>query len=181
VKGIIFTELVEMVETTFSPEIADRIIEKSDLPSGGVYTAVGTYDHSEIVSLVTALSEETGMPAKDLVLAYCNHLFGRFTELYPQFFSDKQDVFSFLKGVDGVIHVEVKKLYPDAELPRFTCEELSDNELRMTYHSSRHLGDVAEGLILGCIGHFKEDITIARKDLTNGGDAVVQFDLSKAA
>jgi len=180
-KGIIFTELVDMVETTFSPEMADRIIEKCDLPSGGVYTAVGTYDHSEIVSLVTALSEETGTPAKDLVHAYCGHLFGRFTELYPQFFSDRQDVFSFLQGVDGVIHVEVKKLYPDAELPRFTCEEISKSELRMTYHSSRHLGDVAEGLILGCISHFGEEINVSRTDLTNGADAVVQFDLSKAA
>lgn len=46
-KGIIFTEFLEMVEDRFSPEIADRIIEASDLPSRGVYTAVGTYDHTD--------------------------------------------------------------------------------------------------------------------------------------
>jgi len=45
-KGIIFTEFLEMVEDRFSPEIADRIIEAADLPSGGAYTAIGTYDAS---------------------------------------------------------------------------------------------------------------------------------------
>jgi len=40
-KGIVFTEFLEMVENKFSPELADRIIEGAEVPSGGVYTAVG--------------------------------------------------------------------------------------------------------------------------------------------
>ena len=44
-KGVIFTEFLEMVESHFSPEMADRIITAARLPSGGAYTAVGTYDH----------------------------------------------------------------------------------------------------------------------------------------
>ena len=52
-KGIVFTEFLEMVEQRFSPEIADRLIDESDLPSGGIYTAVGTYEHTEIVTYVS--------------------------------------------------------------------------------------------------------------------------------
>ncbi len=52
-KGMVFTEFLEMVEDRFSPEIADRIITASDLRSGGAYTAVGTYEHSEMIQLVT--------------------------------------------------------------------------------------------------------------------------------
>ena len=46
-KGVVFTEFIEMVEDKFSADIADQIIEEADLPSGGVYTSVGTYDHAE--------------------------------------------------------------------------------------------------------------------------------------
>ena len=37
-KGVVFTEFLEMVEDIFSPDIADQIVEEADLPSGGVYT-----------------------------------------------------------------------------------------------------------------------------------------------
>lgn len=180
-KGVIFTEFSDMVEDMFSPDMLDKIIDQADLPSGGSYTAVGTYDHAEMVALVTALSGETGVPAKDLILVYCEHLFKRFTVLYPFFFEDQNNVFDFMQGVDNYIHVEVKKLYPDAELPRIVCNIRSESELEVLYHSSRHLGDVAEGLIRGCVIHFGEAIDIERNDQTNGGDAKVQFILKKAA
>lgn len=180
-KGIIFTEFVDMVEDKFSPEMVDTIIESSDLPSGGAYTSVGTYDHSEIVALVTALSEQTNIAAVDLIHAYCSHLFVRFTQMHPEFFADQSTVFEFLKQVDSYIHVEVKKLHPDAELPKFSYVTPSEDQLILTYESSRHLGDVAEGLIRGCIDYFKEDISIERDDQTNGGDAKIHFTLTKVS
>ena len=59
-KGIVFAEFIELVEDKFGFEIADEIIEESNLPSGGSYTSVGTYDHREMLELVTHLSEKTG-------------------------------------------------------------------------------------------------------------------------
>jgi len=170
-----------MVEEKFSPDMLDTIIDASDLASGGSYTSVGTYDHSEIVTLVTALSKETNISTTDLIHTFCGHLFTRFTQMYPMFFDGQETAFDFLAKVDGYIHIEVKKLYPDAELPRITCDQKSEQTMELMYHSSRHLGDVAEGLIRGCITHFGESISVARKDLTNGGDAKIQFTLSKAA
>ena len=41
-KGIVFTEFLEMVEAQFGLDTVDAIIENSDLPSRGAYTAVGT-------------------------------------------------------------------------------------------------------------------------------------------
>jgi hypothetical protein len=54
--------------------MADRIIEGAKLPSGGVYTTVGTYDHGEMVQLVSCLSEETGIPSAELVRSFGMHL-----------------------------------------------------------------------------------------------------------
>lgn len=141
----------------------DDIIDDCDLPSGGSYTAVGTYDHQEIVSLVSALSQRTDISIPTLLQVYGEHLFTRFPILYPGFFSDENaNAFSFLEQVESYIHVEVKKLYPDAELPRFDTQRVDDNTLVMIYHSGRHLEDVAEGLIRGCFKHFGEDCDIVR-------------------
>ena len=57
-KGIVFTEFLEMVEETFGLETVDTIIENSNLPSEGIYTSVGTYDFNEMVSLITALHKK---------------------------------------------------------------------------------------------------------------------------
>ena len=116
-KGVVFTEFLEMVEAKWSLEMVDQLIERAKPPSGGVYTAVGTYAPAEMVALVSALSEATDMPIPDLLKAFGGHLFGTFARNYPQFLEGRDTSFAFLESVESVIHVEVRKLYPDAELP----------------------------------------------------------------
>ena len=42
-KGIVFTEFLEMVEEKYGLEMVDDIIENANLQSHGAYTSVGTY------------------------------------------------------------------------------------------------------------------------------------------
>ena len=58
-KGIVFTEFLELVEEKFGIEMVDEIITASNLESGGAYTAVGTYKFVEMINLLTALSART--------------------------------------------------------------------------------------------------------------------------
>lgn len=178
-KGIVFSELVEMVEEVFSPEIADRIIESSDLPSGGAYTSVGTYDHGEILTLVTKLSEETGMSVPALVNAFGGHLFSRFVTLYPNFFDGIDSSFAFLETIEEHVHVEVRKLYPDAELPTFLTSRLDDMAMTMEYQSKRPFADLAHGLIQGCISHYQEEVEVTEEDLSGGERKHVRFTLRR--
>ena len=176
-KGIVFTEFLHMVEVKFSPDMVDDIIAAADLPNGGAYTAVGTYPHAELARLVGALSKRSNTPPEDLLKAYGHHVFGRFHHGFGAFFNGVRDSFQFLSSIQGVVHVEVQKLYPDAELPQFDTQQVSPTHLRMTYRSPRCLGDFAEGLLRGCINHFSESISIARRDEMNGH--LVFFDLVK--
>lgn len=165
-KGMVFTELLDMVEDKFGIDMVDAVIEDADLPvSKGAYTAVGTYPHEEIVSIVMQLSKHSGIAPNELLKIFGEHLFSRFHEAYPKFFLSASDSFSFLENIDQYIHVEVRKLYPDAELPEFSCER-SDNQLKMTYTSSRHMEDFAEGLIRGCLKHFQEEGDISRESVS---------------
>jgi hypothetical protein len=163
-KGLVFTEFVEFVEKAYGLETADRMIGASDLPSGGVYTAVGTYDHKEMVTLIGALSGLTGTAIPALLKSFGAHLLTRFVAAFPTYFQHAGSLFGFLQSVDGHIHVEVRKLYPDAELPSFAYEQPSVDVLRMTYSSARGLPDLAEGLIDGAIAHYGELVDVARED-----------------
>lgn len=173
-KGIVFTEFLSMVEDAHGFDMVDTIIEKSDLPSGGAYTAVGTYPHTEIVSLVCNLSEEIKVEVPDLLKAFGRHLFHQLAKAYPDFMSNTNAPLDFLEQVETYIHVEVKKLYPDAELPSFECSRPNaPNQLHMTYHSVRHMEDVCEGLIRGSLEHFNCTATIERQSVSDSSELFI--------
>ncbi len=178
-KGIVFAEFLEMVEDSFSMEVADRIIEASDLESEGAYTSIGTYDHDEMVQLVTHLSQETKMSVPDLLHAFGKHLFGRFVAGYPQFFEGIDSTFTFLGKIEQYIHVEVQKLYPDAELPTFEYDTSEEGRLIMLYTSRRPFADLGVGLIMGCIEHFGENIDLQHEDLSDGQGTSARFTLTQ--
>jgi hypothetical protein len=181
-KGLVFTEFLEMVESKFSPAMVDDIIDDADLPSGGAYTAVGTYPHSDMLALVQSLSKETRLPIPALVKIFGQHLFGRFVELYPSFFQDTHNAFDFLDSIENYVHTEVRKLYPDAELPTFdTSRSADDSKLVMVYRSNHPFASLAEGLIEGCLSHFNEKAQVEIVDQSAGRGTQVEFHITRMA
>lgn len=177
-KGIVFKEFLGMVESSFGGEMVENIIDESNLKSEGAYTSVGTYDHMEIVQLVSKLSSKVQAPFPDLVKTFGKHLAVVFSKGFPDFFKTP-DAFAFLKSVDGIIHKEVRKLYPDAELPSFKYEQPSPDHLIMQYSSTRPFADLAEGLIEGVIKHFGESIEITITDTSDGKGNSRRFSLKR--
>ena len=167
-KGMVFTEFLELVEDRFGADMVDTIIERADLPNGGAYTAVGTYDHAELVRLVQQLSLETNTEVSTLIKGYGEHLFPLLAKGHPGFIDSFKGCAPLFRAVHDVIHVEVKKLYPEAELPSFACEQLADGRMVMHYRSARGLADLAEGLIRGCATYYGEAVGIEREDLSEG-------------
>lgn len=167
-KGIVFTEFLEMVEEVYSPDMVDELLESVEPASGGVYTAVGTYDHKELVALVAELSRQTAAEIPTLLRVFGQHLFQQFLRHYSRFFSGVPDAFTLLENVDGHIHVEVRKLYPDAELPKFSTKRLPDGKFEMHYCSSRPFEDLAYGLIEACAEHFSQPISISMTKTAEG-------------
>ncbi|WP_394191789.1 heme NO-binding domain-containing protein [Pseudoalteromonas atlantica] len=159
-KGIVFTEFLEMVENEFSYEVADKIIEENSLSSDGAYTSVGNYDNKELIMLVTSLGNHTDTPVDELVHAYGKYLLNRFFVLFPHFFDSVTNTFDFLDTIDRHVHIEVKKLYNDTELPNFETIRISPKKMQMIYRSGNPFACLAEGLIEGACEHFKEKITI---------------------
>lgn len=177
-KGVIFTQFLEMVETNYGYPLVDALIEETQVASGGAYTSVGTYPHTEMVALVSELSAKTGIPTSTLLNSYGKYLFSTFKANYGHFFEEVTSAFDMLESIESYIHVEVKKLYPDAELPSFKTTRLNSSTLEMIYLSERKMSDLAEGLIESTFNHFDEKVVIQKVFLDEEGK-IVRFVLQK--
>jgi hypothetical protein len=167
-KGIVFTEFLNLVESRWGATMVEDMIDACDLPSRGAYTAVGTYSHKEIADLAVELSRRSNVALPDLLQVFGQHLFHTLAKAYPDFVDPQIPLLGFLCHVENYIHVEVLKLYPDAELPRFECTMHDDGSLSMLYQSSRHLEDLCEGLIRGAAEHYATPVDISRAVLPEG-------------
>lgn len=171
-KGIVFTEFFELIEQLHDYDMVDAIIEKAQPASGGIYTAVGSYPHTEMVQLVVAYSKISGTPIEDALRLFGKNLLFTFHKNYPDFFSPSHTAIDFLQTVDSHIHIEVGKLYPDAELPHFHTELLEENVLKMVYTSKRAMGHLALGLIESTFELYKEQAEIQMEEVQEGGQQV---------
>ena len=163
-KGVVFTEFLELVEDKFGLQVVDTVITKG-CPFSRGFTSVGTYDYRELLSMVGQLSSETGAPTGTLVKTFGKHLFQTFLKSYPEAFLNTCSTAELLHQVEDAIHIEVRKLYPDAELPTFRFPPASPNEFVVEYQSSRPFADLAEGLLEASIHHFGESFVLERTDL----------------
>ena len=180
-KGLVFTEFMDMVETAYGLDMLEHLLNETQPASGGAYTTVGTYDHNELVAMLACLSNVTQEPLPALLRRFGESLFGRFAERYPEFFEVPRDSFEFLATVENTVHTEVRKLYQNAELPSFDYEATGKDSMTLTYRSCRPFGDLAEGLIAGCGRHFGETIDITREDLSQDGETHIRFGLQRRA
>lgn len=174
-KGVIFTEFYEFVEDAFSPLFLQEVINATDLVSHGIYAATGTYPFCEMGALVAEVSEKSGEDLPKLLRGFGHHLFKYFVQSSPHYFENVENGFEFLNRVENHIHRDVRKLYPDAELPRFDCLEHSERRYVMIYKSSRGLGDLCHGLIEACLDYFGESSVIRSEKLPSSSITEIKF------
>lgn len=176
-----FTEFLDMVEADHGLAMKDRIIRAAALPNDGAYTSVGSYPHQELLRLAGALSAATGIAGDTLMHAFADAVFARFLRRYRPMIDGAASCFEFLEGIERHIHVEVRKLYPDAELPNFEYPPHGATRLVMDYRSPRPMAAFAEGLVRAAIRHYREPITLQVDDLSNGAGTAARFTLSRQA
>ncbi len=171
-KGIIFTEFLELVEEKFGLAMVDKIINQSNLESDGIYTAVGTYEFSEMLQLISHLSENTDISVDDLLMVYSEHLFKALIKAHPNLVEHYKDPMNLLASIENHIHVEVQKIYPEAQLPTFELEERTETKMVMVYKSDKALYMLGKGLMLETFKLFGVPANIDFEKLNEAGTEV---------
>ena len=165
-KGLLFCEFIEFLEEQIGDDETQEIIDSAELASEGAYSRVGFYDYQELIQLLVTTAAYTQKEAGDLLQSFANHLFMVFKRDYSSFFDGVTSAAEMLKTIDDHIHVEVKKLYPDAELPEFRYEE-KGKELHLYYSSPRPLAGVAHALINACLFYYKNEQFLDSHEISN--------------
>ena len=175
-KGIVFVLFSQMVEEKMGLAALDRLLTTVSPGSGGAYTIADSYADKELSDLLGALSDQSGTPAGDLLRMFGAYCLPEFEHHYPAFFRH-DTAKAFLESIHGVIHVEVKKLYPDAQLPSIAYEDPASDRLVMIYRSGRRLCRFAEGLIEACGTRFGTRIEWTHPRCLHNGDDHCRFEL----
>ena len=136
------------------------------LKSEGAYSRVGLYDYQELIQLLTQAVSETQTDASVLLESFSDHLFMVFKRDYSLFFDGVSTAAEMLKQIDDHIHVEVQKLYPDAQLPSFNYEQQGEI-LILNYTSPRPLAAVAHALVGACLKFFGNNETLINSDIAD--------------
>lgn len=171
-KGIVFTEFIEMMEGEIGIARTQELLNSLELTDGGAFTSIGDYPFSDLVKIVVSLSEMTRRSVPEQL-----HRFGEYfaTSIYRQyrgFFDQSATLFDFLASIHNYIHVEVMKLYPKAQPPGLVVTDRSDSHIKLLYNSHRSLGVFAEGLIRGVSGIYGTPVRIQREEITEDGTEV---------
>ncbi len=168
-KGVLFNVVEDVVTEALSAEAWDDVVDDSGVD--GAYTSLGTYPDEEMVALVGATADAAGLtPTETLQLSGrlgFKHLVGR----APHLIDGIDDWRGVLKSLDDIIHPEVRKIYPDADVPGFEATEDGD-ALLVAYTSKRGLCALADGLVLGCGEWFETPLSVEHVScLHEGGDS----------
>lgn len=157
-KGIIFNVAEKAVVELLGFEAWEDLLD--DAGVDGDYTALGTYPDEELIALVVAAAEKTGHDPSDVQRLIGRHALPHLVASVEEFIDREAHVFDFLASIHTIIHVEVKKLDPNAKPPALEPRRVSDDELELTYRSVRSLSPLAEGLILGSGDLFETPVTV---------------------
>ena len=167
-KGIIFNLVEEVVTEAYGADTWDSLLDDAALD--GSYTSLGSYPDTDLFALVGAASKSLGVSPDQVVRTLGEGAIPLLAERFPEFFEPHAGTRTFLLTLNDIIHAEVRKLYPDADLPEFDFDTSAADGLTLGYRSGRQLCQLAEGFITGSARHFGETAIIDQPECMHRGD-----------
>lgn len=175
-KGVVFNVFESFVDETFGEDAFDALVAQCPLHTREPFVGPGTYPDADLIALVTKACTVHGLEPEAALRVFGAYLFGALAARYPGFLEGKEAK-TFLLSVHDVIHVEVRKLYPEAVTPSFTYEDTGPDTLTMRYTSERKLCHLMEGLLAGTAEHFGTSIDARQATCMHEGADVCTFHL----
>jgi hypothetical protein len=168
-KGILFNLAEEVVSQAHGEDTWDDVLEHAGLE--GSYTSLGSYPDQHLTRILAAAGQLLGVDQQTMLRNVAERAIPLLAERYPQFFAAHDDARAFVLTLNDIIHPEVRKLYPGADVPTFRYELVSADALVLGYESARRLCSLAQGFLSGAAAHYGQTITIEQRACMLRGDA----------
>lgn len=157
-KGVIFNLAEQVVTDAYGADTWDQLLEDAHLD--GAFTSLGNYPDEQLYALVGAAATRLAVDAGVVVRIIGEGAMPLLAVRYPEFFAPHSSTRPFLLTLNDIIHPEVRKLYPGADVPEFGFESEGNDVLLLQYRSHRQLCALAEGFVKGAATHYRQTVTI---------------------
>lgn len=178
-KGIFFTEFLEMAEKDYGHNLTEKIISELGVGNNGVYESEIGYPCAQFVELCELLGREIGNSSSDIAKNFGEYLFSRLVILFRPNFAGNSNIFEFLDQVDEFIHEKMQNSFPALKIPKFRAIKINESTFQISYQTEKILVDLAIGLLMGCQRFFNEEITLNTEYISERSKLVC-FTLSKS-
>jgi predicted hydrocarbon binding protein len=159
-KGLIFNLLEEFLVARCGETEYELILTDCQLCADpSLMVGPGSYPDQDFTAIIASAAKRLGLGSKELLHEVGRAAIPRLVSRYPQFFIPSKHPRDFFASLNFIHHLEVKKLYKDAELPRFRCENKADGSLLISYISGRGLCHLFSGLINGVADHYQTPLS----------------------
>jgi hypothetical protein len=170
VHGLIFASLRDYTVVRLGEERAvelwsDRIFELSEAYDDAWFAA-------QLMRLATATCEPLVETQRGFGSFAAQETFAR---LFPSYYEESGDIFTFLLGIEEKIHELVRATIPGATPPRLHVQHLADLGVLVSYTSDRKLCALLEGLVRGTADHYGDEVTLDEIQCMHRGDAGCVF------
>lgn len=158
--GIIFTGLKHFVVEANDKGTWKRIREEADV--GGVrYSPTTSYPDEDLVALVDAAVELSGLERSKLLRTFGRHVVPTLVDMYGVYIDDDWTALDLVEHVEGTIHRALRNGETlEYEPPAITATRVSEDVVVVTYGSERGLCAVARGLLEGIGDHYDQRLEV---------------------
>jgi hypothetical protein len=178
-KGVVFNLLEEVVTAHHGADAWDMLLDHADV--AGAYTSLGSYPDVHMHKLVMAASSALSITPNEVLRWFGHEAMPLLAQRYPLFFSAHASTRPFLESLNSIIHPEVRKIYPGADVPVFDFQDGDDGALLMGYSSARKLCALAQGFAEGAATHYGEQLAFRHLACMQHGDDKCLFHISFSA
>lgn len=172
--GLIFASLRAYTALRLGEEQA------AELWADRVFETTEAYDDEWFAAQLERLIAATGASKDEVQRGFGSFAAqSTFAKLYPAYYEESGDTFTFLLGIEEKIHELVRATIPGAYPPKLHVQPLGEVGVLVSYTSERRLCRLLEGLVLGTAAHYGEKRVVEEIQCMHEGDPGCVFTVTR--
>lgn len=179
-KGLFFTELLELIETDYGLAVVDQVIRTAVPTTDGVYTSMGVYDSKEFFGIIEALALEMNQPRSTFLRWFGRHFFRCLVDRHDRLLDNYPSAINAMQDVNSL--VRTTRIFPfDDQPPEAEFMAAGPAAWRLTIRARLPIQDMVMGALEACIACFDEPLEVSRNDVRAGDEITTRFDITPKA
>lgn len=172
--GLIFASLRDYTALRLGEE------EAGSIWADRVFETTEAYDDEWFAAQLDRLVAATGGTRDEVERAFGSFAAqSTFAGLYPAYYEESGNTFTFLLGIEEKIHELVRATIPGAYPPKLHVQPLGEVGVLVSYTSERRLCCLLDGLVRGTAEHYGETLVVEEIQCMRLGDPGCVFTVTR--